>query len=145
MHRTHKCHKPAHQGGKERQELCSSVLRPSQRLWIFAPPADPVSNGVVPYTRDGPGNCQKLLWRFNIVTGCTIYPILFFIGMGMVTGVAERETRGPSMDSGIYQPPIRGFMDDLIVTTTTTTHKQARWVLSELEESFSWARMKFKS
>ena len=27
MHRTHKCHKPAHLGGKERQEeLCSSVL-----------------------------------------------------------------------------------------------------------------------
>ena len=47
------------------------------------------------------------------------------------------------MDSGIYQPPIRGFMDDL--TVTTTTHKQARWVLSALEDSVSWTRMKFKA
>ena len=42
-----------------------------------------------------------------------------------------------------YQPPIRGFMDDL--TLTTTTHIQARWVLPALEDSVSWARMKFKA
>ena len=55
----------------------------------------------------------------GIVTGCTISTILFVMSMGMVTRAAERETRGPMMDSGIYQPPIRGFMDDLTVTTTT--------------------------
>ena len=66
------------------------------------------------------------------------------MGMGMVTRTVERETREPRMDSGIYQPPIRGFMDDLTVTTTTT-HKQARWVLSALEDSVSWARMKYKA
>ena len=33
-------------------------------------------------------------------------------------------------------------MDDLAVTTTT--HIQARWVLSALGDSVSWARMKFK-
>ena len=79
----------------------------------------------------------------GIVTGCTISPILFVMGMGMVTRAAERETRGPRMDSGIYQPPIRGFIDDL--TVTTTTHIQARWVLPALEDSVSWARMKFKA
>ena len=62
------------------------------------------------------------------------------MSMGMVTRAAERETRGPMMDSGIYQPPIRGFMDDL--TVTTTTHIQARWVLSALEDSVSWARQR---
>ena len=55
----------------------------------------------------------------GIVTGCTISPILFVMGMSMLTRAAERETRGPQMNSGIYQPPIRGFMDDLTVTTTT--------------------------
>ena len=34
-------------------------------------------------------------------------------------------------------------MDDLAVTTTT--HIQARWVLSALGDSVSWARMKFKA
>ena len=33
-------------------------------------------------------------------------------------------------------------MDDL--TITTQTHVQARWVLSALESTTSWARMKFK-
>ena len=60
----------------------------------------------------------------EIVSGCTISPILFVMGMGMVTRAAERETKGPRIDSGIYQPPIRGFMDDL--TVITTTHLQVR-------------------
>ena len=34
-------------------------------------------------------------------------------------------------------------MDDL--TITATTHIQARWILTALEELTSWARMKFKS
>ena len=79
----------------------------------------------------------------GIVTGCTISTILFVMSMGMVTRAAERETRGPMMDSGIYQPPIRGFKDDH--TVTRTTHIQARWVLSTLEDSISWARMKFNA
>lgn len=53
------------------------------------------------------------------------------------------------MKSLIYQPPIRGFMDDPTVTTTTqliysVTHTQARYVLSLLEDSVPLARMKFK-
>ena len=62
MHRTHKWHKPDHQGGQRRlQELCSNVVWPSQRFWISAPQADWVSDGVVPYTREGSGDCQELL------------------------------------------------------------------------------------
>ncbi|CAC5418540.1 unnamed protein product [Mytilus coruscus] len=58
---------------------------------------------------------QKL--EKGIVMGCTISPILFI----MTT---------------------RGFMDDL--TVTTSSHIQARWILSALEEVVTWARMKFK-
>ena len=64
IYRTHKCHKPAHLGGNERQEeLCSSVVWPSQCIWICAQSADRVSNGVIPYTGEVPGDCQELLWR----------------------------------------------------------------------------------
>ncbi|XP_078336960.1 uncharacterized protein LOC144626561 [Crassostrea virginica] len=77
----------------------------------------------------------------GIVIGCTVSPILFIMGMNIIMKAAERETR-TKMNSGIYQPANRGFMDDL--TVTTKSHVQARWVLSALEEVVSWARMKFK-
>ena len=47
------------------------------------------------------------------------------------------------MDSGIHHPPIRGFMDDL--TVTTTNHIQAKWVLLAMKEDISWGRVKFKA
>ena len=46
-------------------------------------------------------------------------------------GWRERETRGSKTSSNIRQPPNRGFMDDLIITTNTSV--QARWVLKALE------------
>ena len=78
----------------------------------------------------------------GIITGCTISPIVFIMGMNLIIKAAERETRGPKMQSGIHVPANRGFMDDLTVTTTTLV--QARWVLQALEDTVSWARMKFK-
>ncbi|VDI43606.1 Hypothetical predicted protein [Mytilus galloprovincialis] len=83
---------------------------------------------------------QKL--EKGIVTGCTISPILFIMGMNIIMKAAERETRGPKTDSGIFLPATRGFMDDL--TVTTSSHIQARWILTALEEVVTWARMKFK-
>ena len=78
----------------------------------------------------------------GIVTGCTVSPILFVMAMNIIMETAERETRGPMMKSGIYQPANRGYMDDL--TITTKSHIQARWVLNALDEVVTWARMKFK-
>jgi len=54
----------------------------------------------------------------------------------------ERKTRGPRMKSGSYQPALRGFMDDITVTTTSIV--QARWVLNALDDAVTRARMKFK-
>ena len=66
------------------------------------------------------------------------HPICYGYGYGDQSG--RKETNG----LGNYQSPIKGFKDDL--TVTTTTHMQARWVLSTLvEDSVSWARMKFKA
>ncbi|XP_030008310.1 uncharacterized protein LOC115431800 [Sphaeramia orbicularis] len=78
----------------------------------------------------------------GIITGCTISPILFIMGMNLLITAAGKEARGPKMQSGIRQPPIRGYMDDL--TVTTTTHVEARWVLTVLDRMATWARMKFK-
>ena len=78
----------------------------------------------------------------GIVTGCTISPILFVMGMNLLITAAGKESTGPLMESGTRQPPIRGFMDDL--TITTSTHVQARWILKALDDMATWARMKFK-
>ena len=78
----------------------------------------------------------------GIVTGCTISVVLFVMAMYLIREGGKRETKGPLSSSNIRQPSSRGFMDDL--TITTTTHIQARWILTALEELTSWARMKFK-
>ncbi|XP_078583820.1 uncharacterized protein LOC144866333 [Branchiostoma floridae x Branchiostoma japonicum] len=78
----------------------------------------------------------------GIVTGCTISPILFIMAMNLIISSAEAKTRGPVMASGSRQPPLRGFMDDL--TVTTRSHVEARWVLCELSRMVTWARMAFK-
>ncbi|RXN13739.1 hypothetical protein ROHU_009472 [Labeo rohita] len=62
--------------------------------------------------------------------------------MNLLITAAGKESRGPIMESGTRQPPIRGFMDDL--TITTSSHVQARWILKALDEVAAWARMKFK-
>ena len=84
---------------------------------------------------------QKL--EKGIVTGCTVSVVLFIMGMNLMINAALRETRGPKTESGIHLPSSRGFMDDL--TLTTTTHVQARWMLTALTDVASWARMKFKA
>ncbi|XP_061896860.1 uncharacterized protein LOC133645950 [Entelurus aequoreus] len=78
----------------------------------------------------------------GIITGCTISVCLFALAMNMVVKAAETECRGPLSKSGTRQPPIRAFMDDLTVTTTSVPG--ARWILQGLGKLISWARMSFK-
>ena len=74
---------------------------------------------------------------------CLSHPLHYVImGMNLLNKAASRETRGPKTDSGERLTPNRVFIDDL--TITTQTHIQARWVLSALEDTATWARMKFK-
>lgn len=78
----------------------------------------------------------------GIITGCTISVALFALAMNMLVKAPEVECRGPKSSSGIRQPPIRAFMDDLTVTTTSVTGCQ--WLLQGLERIITWARMMFK-
>ncbi len=75
----------------------------------------------------------------GIVTGCTVSPTLFIMGMNLIIKTGEKETRGPMMDSGNRQPAIRCYMDDH--TVTTFYHVQARWVLTKLDKAAKWARI----
>ncbi|XP_076075792.1 uncharacterized protein LOC143046522 [Mytilus galloprovincialis] len=54
----------------------------------------------------------------------------------------EKPSRGPLLSSGVRQPPVRAFMDDMTVTAKTVI--EGRWTLEELERMIKWARMKFK-
>ncbi len=76
------------------------------------------------------------------MTGCTISPILFIMGMNLIISAASTKSRGPKTAAGSQQPAIRAFMDDL--TVITPTHVQARWVLAELDRMATWAKMVFK-
>ncbi|XP_038154112.1 uncharacterized protein LOC119791846 [Cyprinodon tularosa] len=78
----------------------------------------------------------------GIITGCTISVILFALAMNMLAKSTEVQCRGPLTKSGVRQPPIRAFMDDLTVTTSNVPG--SRWILKGLEELTTWARMTFK-
>lgn len=46
------------------------------------------------------------------------------------------------MKTGVRKPPIRAFMDDLTVTTTSVLGSM--WILQWLEKLINWARMSLK-
>lgn len=81
-------------------------------------------------------------FEVGIITGCTISVTLFALAMNMMVKAAETECRGPLSKSGVRQPPIRAFMDDLTVTTMAVPG--ARWILQGLERLVAWACMSFK-
>ncbi|KAF7641034.1 hypothetical protein LDENG_00298620 [Lucifuga dentata] len=48
------------------------------------------------------------------------------MGMNLLITAAKKEARRPRMESGVRQPPIRGYINNL--TITTATHVEARWL-----------------
>lgn len=76
------------------------------------------------------------------ITGCTISVILFALAMNMIVKSVEVECKEPFTKSGVCQPPIRAFMDNL--TVTTTSFPGSRWIPRGLEKLITWARMSFE-
>ncbi|KAK0134481.1 hypothetical protein N1851_029910 [Merluccius polli] len=66
----------------------------------------------------------------GIITGCTISVIVLALTMNMLAKSAE-ECRRPLTKSSVQQPPIRAFMDDLTITTTSV--QGSRWIRKGLE------------
>ena len=83
---------------------------------------------------------QKL--EVGIITAWTISVTLFALAMNMMVKSAEPGCWGPWTQSGIHQPPIRAFRDDLTVTTESVPG--CRWILQGLEKLIQWAWMSFK-
>ena len=53
----------------------------------------------------------------GIVTGCTLSVSLFLCAFNLLTTAAEKECRGPVTRSGVRQPSISPFMDDITICT----------------------------
>ena len=73
----------------------------------------------------------------GIITGCTISATLFTLAMNMIVKSAEMECRGPTTRTGVRQPAIRAYMDDLTVSTSPV--QGCRWILTGLTKLISWA------
>ena len=72
---------------------------------------------------------QKL--EVEISMGCAISPILYVLAMEVITRAAERARPGVVLD-GEELPPIRPFMDDLTILTSSTEAAEA--ILTKLEQ-----------
>ena len=79
----------------------------------------------------------------GIITSCTISAILFALAMNMLIKATEAECRGPTMRSDLRHPPIRAYMDDMTMTTTSVTG--ARCLPKGIEKLITWARMSFNA
>ena len=78
----------------------------------------------------------------GIITGCTISATHFSLAMNMIIKSAEVECRGPRVKSGIRQPPLRAYMDDITVTISSVIG--CKWIVRGLEKLLVLARMRFK-
>lgn len=79
----------------------------------------------------------------GIITGCTVSVVLFVAAVSMVIKQAEKKCRGPLMESGVRQQPIKAYMDDM--TVATEKPQGTRWILTELDRLIKIARMDFKA
>lgn len=77
----------------------------------------------------------------GIITGYTISVSLFSLAMKILIKLAEGECRGPITKSGVQQPPISTFMNDLTVKTQSVPG--TRWILQGLVRIITWVRMCF--
>ncbi len=90
------------------------------------------------------GDCTTA-WQqveIGIMSGCTISPLAFTMAMEVIIRASRWVVGGPKLKSGLRLPPIRAYMDDM--TILTTTKACARRLLNKLQENIQWARMEIK-
>uniref|UniRef100_A0A3B3B355 Reverse transcriptase domain-containing protein n=1 Tax=Oryzias melastigma TaxID=30732 RepID=A0A3B3B355_ORYME len=85
-------------------------------------------------------NWQHL--EIGIMAGCTISPLAFVMAMEIVIRASRWVVGGEKINSDLRLPPIRAYMDDM--TLITTTKPCTRRLLQKLQENIQWARMEFK-
>ncbi len=78
----------------------------------------------------------------GIMAGCTISPLAFTIAMEVIIRASRWVVGGERTKNGICLPPIRAYMDDMTILTTTAA---CTWrLLGKLQKNIKWARMKIK-
>ena len=68
----------------------------------------------------------------DIIIGCMISATLLSLAINIIIKSAEVECRGPVTKSGIRQPQLRAYLDDITMTTSSVIG--CKWVLRGLEK-----------
>ncbi len=76
------------------------------------------------------------------MAGCTISPLAFTMAMEVIIRASRWVVGGERTKNGIRLPPIRAYMDDMTILTTTAAC--TRRLLGKLQKNIKWARMKIK-
>ncbi|KAJ8016900.1 hypothetical protein DPEC_G00012150 [Dallia pectoralis] len=80
--------------------------------------------------------------EIGIMAGCTISPLAFTMAMEVIIRASRWVVGGQKLKAGLRLPPIRAYMDDMTILTTTKVC--ARRLLNKLQENIQWARMEIK-
>lgn len=76
------------------------------------------------------------------MAGCTISPLAFTMAMEVIIRASRWVVGGERSKNGIHLPPIRAYMNNMTILTTTAAC--TRRLLGKLQENIKWAWMKIK-
>lgn len=77
-----------------------------------------------------------------IMAGCTISPLAFTLAMELIIRASRWVDGEERLNSGLRLPPIRLYLDDM--TILTTTKACTKLPLVKLQGNITWARMEIK-
>ena len=137
LYKHHMAPNPICQRGRKRLECL--IRGPSQRFWIrphsliwtafnFIHIPNTITNLVSNYFQDLQFCIQTTeyttSWQsleVGIMAGCTISPLAFTMAMEVIIRASKWVLGGECLQSGHLLPPIRAYMDDMTILTSTVT------------------------
>ena len=78
----------------------------------------------------------------GIMAGCTVSPLAFTMAMEVIIRASKWVVGGERLQNGMRLPPIRAYMDDM--TLLTTTVPCTKRLLDRVNKNLKWASMKIK-
>ena len=80
--------------------------------------------------------------EIGIMAGCTISPLAFTMAMEVIIRASKWVVGGERRQDGVRLTPIRAYMDDMTLITTTVPCMKR--ILERLNKNLKWASMKIK-